>query len=89
MRQELLGANRTYSATAPLIPLCGACGLYKTCSSPKMKPSGKYRDKILFVGESPGQEEDFNVSDDYLQVAREIQEWNRANHVDKQPRLAV
>ncbi len=59
MRQELLGANRTYSATAPLIPLCGACGLYKTCSSPKMKPSGKYRDKILFVGESPGQEEDF------------------------------
>ena len=40
------------------LPLCGACGLYKGCRSPKMKVSGKGRRKILVVGEAPGADED-------------------------------
>lgn len=40
------------------IPKCGACGLYKTCHSPKMEPSGKGRKRILVIAEAPGQEED-------------------------------
>lgn len=41
-----------------LIPKCGACGLHKTCQSPKMPPSGKGRRKVLIVGEAPGAHED-------------------------------
>jgi uracil-DNA glycosylase family 4 len=41
-----------------LAPHCGACGLYKTCKSPKMKPSGRGERKILVVGEAPGSDED-------------------------------
>lgn len=39
-------------------PRCGACGLYKTCNSPKMPADGKGRAGILVVGEAPGREED-------------------------------
>lgn len=41
-----------------LIPKCGTCGLYKTCKSPKMKPTGKGRRKVLIVAEAPGKDED-------------------------------
>lgn len=41
-----------------LIPQCGACGLYKTCISPKMPVSGEGRLKALLVGEAPGEDED-------------------------------
>jgi uracil-DNA glycosylase family 4 len=40
------------------VPKCGACGLYKTCKSPKMPYSGQGKRKILLVGEAPGEEED-------------------------------
>jgi uracil-DNA glycosylase family 4 len=40
------------------LPMCGSCGLYKHCESPKMKPTGKGRKKILVVGEGPGENED-------------------------------
>lgn len=39
-------------------PACGACGLHKTCSSPKMKPAGSGALKILVIGEAPGKAED-------------------------------
>ena len=39
-------------------PQCGACGLYKTCKSPKMPYSGKGKRRILIVGEAPGEQED-------------------------------
>jgi uracil-DNA glycosylase family 4 len=39
-------------------PHCGACGLYKTCQSPKMPVSGDGKRGILVVGEAPGAEED-------------------------------
>lgn len=45
-------------APLPILPQCGACGLYKTCKSPKMEVYGKGRRKILIVGEAPGEDED-------------------------------
>lgn len=41
-----------------LVPQCGACGLHKTCQSPKMAPGGRGERRILIVGEAPGKEED-------------------------------
>ncbi len=37
---------------------CPACGLYKSVLSSKMAPYGKFRKKILNVGEAPGEMED-------------------------------
>lgn len=37
---------------------CGACGLFRTCQSPKMEYRGEGRKKILVVGEAPGADED-------------------------------
>lgn len=42
----------------PTMPLCGKCGLYRECKSPKMKPSGRGGRRILVVGEAPGKQED-------------------------------
>ncbi len=39
-------------------PQCGACGLYKSCNSPKMPVSGKGNKKVLIVAEAPGESED-------------------------------
>lgn len=41
-----------------MVPKCGACGLYRTCESPKMVPYGKGRKEVLVVGEAPGKNED-------------------------------
>ncbi|RLF30298.1 MAG: hypothetical protein DRN14_00135 [Thermoplasmata archaeon] len=51
----------SYERKAPrlsTIPKCGECGLAKKCLSPKMKPTGKGRHKVLFVAEAPGEQED-------------------------------
>lgn len=37
---------------------CVACGMYKDCLSPKMKPYGNFKKKILNIGEAPGEVED-------------------------------
>ena len=37
---------------------CASCGLYQNCLSPKMKPHGKGRKRILTLGEGPGETED-------------------------------
>lgn len=39
-------------------PKCASCNLYKRCKSPKMKPTGKGKKRILIVGEAPGSTED-------------------------------
>lgn len=49
---------RESKAPPSLVPRCGACGLLKLCSSPKMLVDGEGRRKILIVGEAPGREED-------------------------------
>lgn len=45
-------------APVSMLPKCGACGLYKGCQSPKMRPSGRGKLGILIVGEAPGRTED-------------------------------
>lgn len=40
------------------LPGCGACGLHKTCISPKMKPMGQGEKKILYISDAPGAAED-------------------------------
>jgi len=37
---------------------CQACGLYRDVKSPRMKPFGNFKKKILIVGEAPGEVED-------------------------------
>lgn len=37
---------------------CVSCGLYKQCDSPKMKPFGNFKKRILNIGEAPGKAED-------------------------------
>ncbi len=37
---------------------CGACGLYKTCLTPRMPVHGKGKKGILIVAEAPGERED-------------------------------
>lgn len=37
---------------------CGACGFYKLCESPKMKPYGNWSARVLVLGEAPGETED-------------------------------
>ena len=46
------GKTLNYSAQ------CGACGLARTCQSPKMKYKGEGRKKILVIGQNPGKTED-------------------------------
>ena len=38
--------------------ICNSCGLYKKASSPKMEPYGKFKKRIMVLGEAPGPEED-------------------------------
>jgi uracil-DNA glycosylase family 4 len=41
-----------------LVAKCGACGLFKTCQSPKMEVYGQGAMGIMVVGEAPGATED-------------------------------
>lgn len=37
---------------------CAACGLYKSCQTPKMEPYGGFKKQIMVIGEAPVQEDD-------------------------------
>lgn len=39
-------------------PNCAKCGLWKTCNSPKMQPTGNGIKKVLVIAEAPGETED-------------------------------
>ena len=41
-----------------LVPQCGACGIYRSCNSPKMPVTGQGRMGVLIIGEAPGEQED-------------------------------
>jgi len=59
MRKGFFSASKLISKnTTPLAPRCGICGLYKSCNTPKMEPTGKGRRKVLVIAEAPGAEED-------------------------------
>ncbi len=50
--------SRMGSACTPGPPNCGRCGLYRTCSSPRMPVTGEGRRGVLVVAEAPGEVED-------------------------------
>lgn len=37
---------------------CASCGLYQTCESPRMKPYGKFKRRILNIGDAPTKADD-------------------------------
>lgn len=45
-------------APTSMVPKCGACGLYKSCQTPKMPYSGEGRRRVLIVGETPSANDD-------------------------------
>lgn len=58
-RKGFFGAGLVNSTPKiPTIARCGACGLYKTCQTPKMEVSGEGRRKVLILAEAPGETED-------------------------------
>lgn len=59
MRGFFAGSTLASTRKPPsTVALCGACGLYMGCHSPKMEVSGQGRKGILVVAEAPGREED-------------------------------
>lgn len=59
MSKGFFASSLVISEAPPsLLPKCGACGLFKTCKSPKMPPTGRGERKVLIVGEAPGATED-------------------------------
>lgn len=75
--------SRLYSKQPPSsIMKCGACGLYKTCNSPKMPYSGKGQKRILIVAEAPGADEDERGIQLVGKAGQELQKHLRAVGVD-------
>lgn len=50
--------NKSKTKTQTKIYDCEICGLYKTCITPKMEPTGKGKQSILIIAEAPGKTED-------------------------------
>ena len=46
------------SSAAMLLPKCGACGMFRTCHTPKMPVYGRGERKILIVGSFPSMADD-------------------------------
>lgn len=75
--------SRIHSKPPPsVIMQCGACGLYKTCKSPKMPYSGKGLRRVLIVAEAPGSEEDERGIQLIGRAGQELQKHLRAIGVD-------
>lgn len=43
-----------------MLPKCGACGLFKTCRSPKMPVYGRGKKGVLIIGDMPGKSDDIS-----------------------------
>ncbi len=81
------GFFRSSSLSRPVqsgdvIPHCGACGLYKSCNSPRMAPTGRGQKGILVVAEAPGREEDEQGVQLVGKVGREFRKRLKAIGVD-------
>jgi uracil-DNA glycosylase family 4 len=78
-------AASTLKAARPsvgLAPKCGACGLYKSCQTPKMPWRGQGKRGVLIVGEAPGQAEDMEGRQFVGKAGQLLQEHLRAIGVD-------
>lgn len=60
MNKGFFTAKQTESKSRPdgKTYSCASCGLYKDVKTPKMKPYGEFKRKILIIGEAPGKTED-------------------------------
>ena len=61
---------------------CASCGLYQNCLSPKMKPFGKGKKRILNIGEAPGETEDRKARQWQGKVGRRLQRMYRQFGID-------
>ena len=61
---------------------CSACGLYRRCKSPKIKPYGNFKKGILNIGEAPGEMEDRNGKPWQGRVGRLLQETYKSLKID-------
>ena len=52
---------------------CASCGLYKSISSPRMKPFGNFKKGILNLGEAPGETDDIKGKQWQGKVGRKLQ----------------
>lgn len=51
-------ADTATKRALPMVPKCGACGLYTKCNSPKIPVYGKGKLGVMIIGEAPGETED-------------------------------
>lgn len=61
---------------------CAACGLYKFVLSPRMKPFGNFKKRILNIGEAPGETEDQKGKQWQGKVGRRLQREYRRLGID-------
>jgi uracil-DNA glycosylase family 4 len=69
-------------APAHRLPQCGACGLLKTCNTPKMPVAGSGRKRIMVVGEAPGETEDIQGKPFVGKSGEELQKALRYAGID-------
>ena len=61
---------------------CHSCGLFYTCKSPKMAPSGKGEKRIMIVAEAPGEDEDMRGQQLIGKAGQKLRETLRKFDVD-------
>ncbi len=55
---EATAAAKRAAGSSMVVANCDTCGLSTKCLSPRMKPTGEGRRRVLIVAEAPGKEED-------------------------------
>lgn len=58
MPKGFFSSVKTVPFQTSLCPMCGACGLHKTCESPRMPVTGDGELGVLIVAEAPGESDD-------------------------------
>lgn len=61
---------------------CASCGLYRYVLSPRMKPFGNFKKRILNIGEAPGETEDQKGRQWQGKVGRRLQRAYRSLGID-------
>jgi len=61
---------------------CEACGLYKTCITPKMPVTGQGRQGILIIAEAPGKNEDENGTQLVGEAGKTLRKALQAQDID-------
>lgn len=76
--------KETESTTRPggKVHSCHACGLYKSCKSPRMKPFGNFKKGIMNIGEAPGEAEDMTGKPWQGKVGKLLERTYKSLHVD-------